>query len=72
MACALVPAETAGAEGCQVLVPEEIDFKKLAPELARKLGVEIEPAILAKVNGRDYESAIVSPKRMKILLVPKN
>jgi hypothetical protein len=72
MACALVPEETAGAEGCQVLVPEEIDFKKLAPELARKLGVEIEPAILAKVNGRDYESAIVSPKRMKILLVPKN
>ena len=43
---------------------------ELANDLARDYGVEIDSAVLAKVNARD-ESERVSRQNMKILLVPQ-
>jgi hypothetical protein len=63
MACEVVLKETAGAEGCQVPVPKETSFKELAPVLASRFGFNIDPATLAKVNGR-RELEPVSPKNM--------
>jgi hypothetical protein len=70
MACEVVPVKPLGAEVCQVRVPEEISLKDLAPVLGSHFGFNIDPAHLAKVNGR-RELEPVSPKNMQILLVPK-
>jgi trehalose transport system substrate-binding protein len=70
MACAVVAEKTAGAGVCQVPVQQGKSFEDLAKLLARDFGVNITPAMLAKVNGRgDWEP--VSPMNMKTLLVPK-
>ena len=62
--CEVVLKKTSREGRCEV----EIQTEKSFEELARDFGTT--PAISAKVNGRnDWKP--VSPKNMKILLVPK-
>ena len=49
MACAVVPAKTAGGGDCQVAVQPEKSFEELANDLTRDYGVQIDSATLAKV-----------------------
>jgi ABC-type glycerol-3-phosphate transport system substrate-binding protein len=64
MACAVVPKKTARKGSCEVEVQTEKSFEELARDF------QTTPTILAKINGRnDWQP--VSPKNMKILLVPK-
>jgi ABC-type glycerol-3-phosphate transport system substrate-binding protein len=58
-------ASTPGDGSCPVEVPTEKTFKELASNFGTK------GTILAAINGH-HELDIVSPKTMKILLVPKN
>jgi hypothetical protein len=72
MACAVIPApeKTAGG-GCQVVIQRGKYFKDLVEDLARDYNVEIEPAMLAKLNGRDELDDDVSLQDMRILLTPR-